>query len=205
MHREMRLLPALAEHVSFRVPVPLVCAEDWFVYEKIPGRPLTRDDDIDGALAMIEELHTFPIDRAKRLLDPPPWPEKLASEWAVFEAEVFPLLEPAVVEDLEAVREVPSPSLALIHDDLGAEHLLVDDGGAPVGIIDFEDATVGDPHGDLLPTYVLAGRPLSDRMWALRCRGTLHALVYYVREGLVDEVPGAVAELRRRLDRSEGQ
>ena len=37
MHREMRVLPALAEHVSFRVPVPLVTTLDWFVYEKIPG------------------------------------------------------------------------------------------------------------------------------------------------------------------------
>jgi aminoglycoside phosphotransferase (APT) family kinase protein len=92
-----------------------------------------------------------------------------------------------------------------IHDDLGAEHVLVDDAGRPVGIIDFEDATVGDPEVDRLPVHAVAGQPLTERMWFYRCRGTLHALVHYVREGLDHEIPGALAELRRRLDSRPGQ
>jgi len=194
------LLPALAAHVSFRVPEPVVSGDDWFAYELIPGRGLTADDDVDAALAMIRELHTFPVDEAQRLLDVPPLAEVQAREWAAFEARVFPLLP----DDLLArVAELRAPPLSgpetLIHADLGPEHVLVDDRGKPVGIIDFEDARIGDPEMDLMPTCVVGGRPLTEGMWRYRCRGTLHALAYYVDHD-PDEVPGALEELRRRLD-----
>jgi len=92
-----------------------------------------------------------------------------------------------------------SGPLTVTHADLGPEHVLVDDTGAPVGIIDFEDARVGDPEMDLLPTYVVGGRPLTHTMWAYRCRGTLHELEYYVRQGLSDRIAGAIADLRDEL------
>ena len=206
MHREMRLLPALATHVSFRVPEPVHVTDDWFVYEKIPGRPFRRGDDLDAALAMIDELHTFPVEDARRLLQRPSRIESFAATRTMFEAEVFPLLDDALIERVVPLCDPPVVEQEVfVHDDLGAEHVLVDEHGRPVGIIDFEDATVGDPEVDRMPVHVVAGRPLTERMWFYRCRSVLHHLVHDVREGERDEIPGAIAELRRRLDSRPGQ
>jgi hypothetical protein len=43
--------------------------DDWYVYEMIEGRPFRRGDDVDGA--MIDELHTVPIDVAAGVLQRP--------------------------------------------------------------------------------------------------------------------------------------
>ena len=49
--------------------------------------------------------------------------------------------------------------LALVHNDLGLEHLLVGPGPQELaGIIDFEDATIGDPAIDLVPFVAAFGR-----------------------------------------------
>lgn len=200
--RELRMLPALAAHVSFRVPEPVVWGDDWFAYELIPGRGLRRDDDVDAALAMIAELHSFPVASAEQLLGRPPWEDRLAAEWRAIAEVVFPLLDEELVDRVQAVAAPAwSGPRTFVHADLGPEHVIVDDAsGRPVGIIDFEEADVGDPAMDLLPTVRLAGRPLTDTMWAYGVRGTLHALQYYVTEDLPDEIPGVVDELRRRLD-----
>jgi aminoglycoside 2''-phosphotransferase len=206
MHREMRLLPALAAHVSFRVPEPVHVSDDWYVYEKIPGRAFRRGDDLHAALAMIDELHTFPVDEARRLLRRPSRIESFAATRAMFEAEVFPLLDDVLLERVQPLCEPPPlDHEVFVHDDLGAEHVLVDEHGRAVGIIDFEDATVGDPEVDRMPVHVVSGRPLTERMWFYRCRSVLHHLVHDVREGDLDEIPGAIAELRRRLDSRPGQ
>lgn len=198
--RERSLLPALARHVSFRVPEPFD-VEDVFVYERIDGRPLQADDDIDAALAMIEELHTFPVEEAQRLLGRERWEERLESDWAAFSEHVLPLLDDQLAAAVEAVR-VPPPSgpTTLVHADLGPVHLLVSpSSGAPVGIIDFEDAGVGEPEMDLMPTLRLAGRRFTPTMWAFDVRAVLHDLRYFVGEGRSDEIPELIEVLRRRL------
>jgi aminoglycoside phosphotransferase (APT) family kinase protein len=199
--RERALLPALAAHVSFRVPEPFD-VDDVFVYERIDGRPLQVDDDIDAALAMIDELHTFPVEEAERLLRREPWEERLASDWAAFQDHVFPLLDDDLVAALDAVRApAPAGPLTLVHADLGPVHVLVDEKtGGPVGIIDFEEADVGDPAMDLMPTMRLAGRPFTSTMWAFDVRAVLHDLRYFLAEGLTEEIPGTIDALRRRLD-----
>jgi len=206
MHRELRLLPALAARVSFAVPVPLHVGDGWFVYEKIRGRPFRRGDDLDGARAMIDELHAFPAEEAARILQRPTWREALARQWERFEEVVLPLLDGDLADE---VREAFAPSFdfepALVHDDLGLEHLLVDDSGAPVGIIDFEDATVGDPEVDFVPLHAELGLPMSPRMAFYRWKGSLHALEYYREQGMLGEIGPAIAELRRRLDARSGR
>ena len=206
MHREMRLLPALAERVSFRVPEPVHAADDWFVYEKIKGRAFRRGDDVDAALLMIDELHAFPADTARALLDRPDRRESFASGTARFEAEVLPLLDAELAARARVLCEPPDvePEV-LVHGDLGPEHVLVDEHGRPVGIIDFEEANVGDGEVDRMPVQVAAGRPLSDRMWFYWSRSVLHDLVHFTRAGADHEVPALVAELRRRLDLRPGQ
>lgn len=206
MQREMQLLPALARHVSFRVPEPIHTTETWFVYEKIPGRPLRADDDIDGARAMIAELHSFPVDAARGLLQRSTWAELFAWQWELFSERALPHLPPDLVEEVTARYDrTPTPETeTLVHNDLGLEHVLVDDDGAPVGIIDFEDAIVGDPEVDLLPLHADLGLPLTERMCFYRWVGSLHALVYYADEDPA-EIPGVLDELRRRLDLRPGQ
>ena len=173
MHREMRLLPALAAHVSFRVPQPIHTADDWFVYEKIPGRPIAPGDDVDAALTMIDELHSFPVEEARRLLRRPDRIVSFAATRAMFEAEALPLLDDELVERVQVLLDPPEIEREVfVHDDLGREHVLVDDDGRPVGIIDFEDATVGDPEVDRMPMYVLAGRSLTPRMWCTAVAAT---------------------------------
>ena len=188
----------LASRVSFRVPVPL--HDDVFVYEKVPGRPFAPGDDVDAAFAVIDELHAFPLEEARALIGRPPVAEEYAIEWVMFTDEVFPHLDADLVDAVDFARTPPVIEReSLVHDDLGPEHLLVDDAGRPVGIIDFEDATIGDPAVDVVPLTVLVGRPLTERLWRYHVRGTLHAIAYFHREGLEREIPGAVEELRQRL------
>jgi aminoglycoside phosphotransferase (APT) family kinase protein len=202
--REQRLLPALASFVSFRVPVPLT--EDVFVYERIEGRGFEVGDDAERAFAMIDELHSFPVDEARRLIGRPPIAAEYAIEWAMFSDEAFPHLDPALVELVDFVRDPPSLEReTLIHNDLGVEHIIVDGDGRPVGIIDFEDVTIGDPAVDRMPLTVELGRPLDERMWRYHVRGTLHAISFFHREGRFGEIPAVVAELRRRLDLRPGR
>jgi aminoglycoside phosphotransferase (APT) family kinase protein len=200
MHREMRLLPALAEHVSFRVPEPVFCADDWFVYELIPGRGFEVGDDVRSARAAIGELHSFPVDVARSLLGRPSWSAQWAMTRRLFEEVAFPHLPADVLEQVLESWELPPPEQeTFVHDDLGLEHLLVDDRGHVVGIIDFEDANVGDPEIDLVPLAFAVGLPVTRRMWRYRWNGSLHAIVHHVWEDEPAEVEAAVDELRRRV------
>jgi len=50
----------------------------------------------------------------------------------------------------EAAPPAPSPARRLIHNDVCAEHLLVDPAGGLSGVLDFCDAVVGDPALDFV-------------------------------------------------------
>jgi aminoglycoside phosphotransferase (APT) family kinase protein len=72
---------------------------------------------------------------------------------------VHPRLEDAIPSThrgpVRTFLEAPPPPsaprghLVFCHDDLGAEHVLVDADGTVTGVIDWSDAVVGDPAGDL--------------------------------------------------------
>ena len=201
MHREMRLLPALAAHVSFRVPLPVHATDEWFVYELIRGRGFEVGDDVASAMSAIDELHSFPVDEARLLLDPPSWHDRWASTFSLFESVAFPHLPRDLVERVVAAWPFEPPEReTLVHDDLGLEHLIVDEDRRVVGMIDFEDATVGDPQVDLVPLVHACGMPATERMWRFRWNGALHAVVHHVWEDEPAEIEAAIAELRRRLD-----
>ncbi len=97
-----------------------------------------------------------------------------------------------------------------------AEHVLLDGStGAPCGLIDFEDATVGDPAVDLTPLVATLGaralpalrhdrdlgERLQDRLWFYRWVGSLHAVLYGVSAGVDAERVDGIRELRRRIRR----
>ncbi|WP_220505013.1 phosphotransferase [Microbispora sp. H10830] len=118
---ETRLMPWLAQRLPLPVPIPHV-------------------------------LHTADPAEAVRHGAPPPR-EVLGERAATvkdFGTRVIPLLpddrRDAASTLLDAVAALPTH--ALVHGDLGPEHVLMRD-GAVSGVIDFSDAHVGDPALDL--------------------------------------------------------
>lgn len=214
--REAALLPLVARSVSFAVPAPAFF-RDWgdrtcMGYPLIPGRPLTVDDDWPALAGVLRELHGIPARQ-----DGSAWRAYYERLWADVTGEVLPVLDAALRAALvRAYRQFLDGDWdftpVLVHRDLAPEHILVDDDGRIVGLIDFEDATIGDPAIDfagLLPILgperietLIAdyGRPISrDR---LRCYWWL-VPVHDLRHGLAtgDQaiIDTAIAELRQRV------
>lgn len=226
--RELRLLPELAGHVSFAVPSPTVVGEwagrPFFAYERIDGRPLGASD---GAAAadlgrMLAELHSFPADRAATLLGAPPaasaWHDHYEALWPVIEEVAIPELDRRTADLVRRgfagmLEHTPQFPTCLIHNDLGPVHVLLGQDNRPVGMIDFEDAWLGDPATDLTPLVACLGRPalpalvagrdlgerIDERMHFYRWMGSIHAITYGVRERVDAERIAGIRELQRRL------
>lgn len=235
--REAALLPLLAPAVSFAVPEP-----DLFVdlgdrtcigYPVIPGRPMTAADDWRALAGVLRELHGFSVDAARGVLgwrgggaggrvgrvdaDVAGWRDYYVRFWADVSDRVLPVLDDGLrVALVGGYRAFLGGDWdfapVLVHRDLAPEHVLVDERGGVVGLIDFEDAAVGDPAIDfagllgflgrdrvevLLADY---GRPVSwERLlcywWLVPVHDLLHGLD--TRDDAI--VADAVAELRVRL------
>lgn len=114
-------------------------------------------------------------------------------------------------EDLATLKDV-----ALVHFDLGCEHVLIRVDGTTVnGLIDFEDATIGDPTIDFVGIFVTYGMAAIERIrdgyrraldlnfehrlrfytWMASC----HQVIYGLEEGKADAVEDGVEGLRTRL------
>lgn len=102
----------------------------------------------------------------------------------------------------------------LVHNDLFSDHVLLDDvAGEIAGIIDFEDASIGDPIIDLLPLAnefgveslvdLAAGRDLGSqaplRFWFYRWMSGIHNMIYGVTEGSDAERSSGIAEVTTRI------
>jgi aminoglycoside phosphotransferase (APT) family kinase protein len=164
---EIVLLPALAPALPVAVPSFFhISREPFFVgYRLIRGEPLV-DEDADGVRAFLEALHALdlsglPVER----LD---WIEAYRAQCAEFERLVLPLLEKdrrAQAKRLFGEAEtLVDFEPALLHADLGPEHLLVRERRL-AGVIDWGDMRVGDPALDYAwllngPFGHIAGTPL---------------------------------------------
>ncbi len=147
---EIVLLPTLAT----ALPVDVPCFEHisrypLFVgYRMIRGRPLV-DEDAAGVRAFLEALHVF--DPVGLPLERTDWVEAYRRQCAEFERLVLPLLDAG--RRAEARRLFGEAETlvgfepALVHADLGPEHLLVQ-GGRLAGVIDWGDTRIGDPALD---------------------------------------------------------
>ena len=231
--REVRLLPELRDWLATPVPEPKwyagPCAEFPFGvigYPKLEGEPLTPDllpqTDL-RRLAMevagfLVALHGFPPDRAQELGVP-----GQDARWADLVAlrdEELPLLRDVLtagehrtvarwwdgfLTDAELRRHAPR----LLHGDLWYENILVDAARSVVGVLDFADASVGDPAQDfatlrhldepfmehVLDAYTAAGGLLGDniqhrvrRYWELREFGGVRYAVRFDPTELEDAV-----------------
>jgi aminoglycoside 2''-phosphotransferase len=221
LERELVLLPALAERVSYRVPAPVAvgrrAGRPFAVAPWIDGRTIESRDVAAGAAPspehagrgrsrvaqVLAELHGFPIRRAAELLGAP----RLASAWRsrylalreTVATRVEPLLEDGLrdrvavgyarfLEDGLPAFEHP----VLVHGDLGVEHVRVDAQGRVVGLIDFEDATIGDPAIDFAGLSIAFGsdvvRDLVDRYGGPSDAGFAARLHFYVWMSAVQEI-----------------
>jgi aminoglycoside phosphotransferase (APT) family kinase protein/8-oxo-dGTP pyrophosphatase MutT (NUDIX family) len=222
-----RLLPELAAHASFAVPIPRVVGSwdgrAFQAYDKVPGEALSRGVFDAATLAdALRGLHSFPANRARELLGC----EGTVADWRAGYEALWPRVQDVVLPGLsddvaravavEYARFLDTVDFApvLVHGDLGMEHVLVDADGDIVGVIDFEDATVGDPAIDFVGVFnafgLTAARSVLEhygpvdvdvaaRMRFYRWMGSVHAVLYASQVGDHDLHRGAIEELGRRI------
>ena len=158
---EIAMLPALAPALPVDVPsFEHVSGHPLFVgYRLIRGDPLVGEDS-DGARAFLEALHG--LDPAALPLARVEWVDAYREQCAEFERRVLPLLDAdrrAKAKRLfDEVTTLMGFEPALLHADLGPEHLLVHDRRL-VGVIDWGDMRIGDPALDY--AWLLNG-PFAD-------------------------------------------
>lgn len=162
MVKQLDLLPGLATEVSAPIPQPLHVSRDplMMAYRLIPGEPFDRMP-ADGVWPerlgrFLYDLHLCPPEFVgMRARSAATVRDGYAAQLATFREQVFPLLEPeerrmfgdrfdAHLADDDAWRFAS----CLVHADLGPEHVLVHPNGDLAGVIDWEEAAIGDPAWD---------------------------------------------------------
>lgn len=188
IRRQLLVLPRIATLLPLPIPVPELVATDddpldpWpFAGSRLlPGRELadaalSPEDRVPAAAAVgvfLRVLHApaaraalgpdlvLPIDPLRR-----GWPRALIQNTR----EVLDQLvadeiwdrDPAVEALLAEAERLgpPAGDPVLVHGDLHVRHLLVDDAGAATGVIDWDDACLGDPAIDLALAYAAFSGP----------------------------------------------
>ena len=207
LRQEVALLPKLADVLPVEVPrfTHVSSTPPYVVYRLIVGAPLV-DEDSRGVRAFLDALHR--LDVSTLPVEPVDWVARYKARCAGFAELVLPLLGDSLQAKAYALfDEVDSLTgfqPALVHADLGAEHLLVRDGRL-AGVIDWGDAGIGDPALDY--AWLLNG-PFAD--WdvdeSLRRRAAFYhrlapfySVHYGVFTGRPDYAERAVATLASRL------
>lgn len=204
LEREVRFLPGLAPRLPVRIPVP-----EWvgapapgypapfYGHRFLAGTPVDArglDDAGRAALAaplgrFLRALHDIPEEVAAELGVPDgAWRCDLGRRVGLargYLEGLAPLLGDAgvaaVAAGLERADAAPGAACrALLHGDLYARHLLLDERGALAAVIDWEDACLGDPGADLSVVATLLPAAARPAFWAAY--------------GPVDAVTGARAE-----------
>lgn len=158
---EIVLLATVAPVLPVDVPsFEYISRDPLFVgYRLIRGEPLI-DEDADGVRAFLKALHAF--DPSGVPLGRPDWVEAYRVQCGEFQRLVLPLVDrdlrpqsKRLFEDAETLVDFEP---ALVHADLGPEHLRVRHGRL-AGVIDWGDARLGDPALDY--SWLLNG-PFAD-------------------------------------------
>jgi aminoglycoside phosphotransferase (APT) family kinase protein len=230
---ECRVLPLLAPHLPVSVPSPEWTGDrdprySWpFAgYRILPGRTADRaelDDPSRAALAkplgaFLAALHAIPVDPGWGL--PPDTIGRLDGEKLA--ARVRSSLGALGKDDLvggtdrwvaiadEAAALRAGSDLRVVHGDLYARHLIVDDAKQLSGIIDWGDVHLGDPAVDLSVAWSFlppSGRlpfreaygPVEDGIWRLARLRALHYGIVLIDYGRGVNDPHLVREGRTIL------
>lgn len=187
VERQLLIEHALLPVIAPRLPLAIPSFRFWGTpsddfpmhfagYEMLPGPTGTEIDqallDFDALAptlgACLSALHSFPVGDAERLGAEV---SRVEEHWeevrrdAIAGLELVPALAPDAPVDrvrryLEELRPLPAPPwpLCLVHQDLGAEHVLVDPSGKRVtGVIDWGDVAIADPSIDFVGLYAWGG------------------------------------------------
>lgn len=234
--REARLLSELADALTTPVPRPEHIYEGdaesgmpFFAYRKLAGVPLSIIDEAHRAGFaqqighFLSELHRFPVKRAIAAGIPALTAESWREKYRAFRDEVRDALLPLLTPGEQATVETFWRSFldddrhfqfrpALVHGDLGLEHILVDpDTATLTGVIDFADAMIGDPAIDFVVVHAafgeapLAGYDLpADETLLTRARaylqiGPFHEVLYGQQTRQPRFVESGLEGIRRRI------
>lgn len=192
LERECRLLQVIKTHIhSCRIPEPVLHRNHgpvYAVYPKISGTSISRQlfDDLQPAVrraaaqqisAFLRELHSIPAsalgdaDLPLTVTDRVYWQDFLSR----LEVHVFPHIRPEAADrirtDFSEFLNDPANfqyTPVLIHGDLGAVNLLWNAGcGRLEGVIDFGQASLGDPACDI--ASLICPRSLGEDLVPLLC------------------------------------
>jgi aminoglycoside 2''-phosphotransferase len=186
--REIVLLPEIERRTSTPVPVLQYVGKPSFGYpyyfagcRKLPDMPLSAFSDVLRGMArrlvcrqigsFLRDLHSIPttvgVSRGLVRFDPERWiSERLALVGSITADLELHLGSTgrddyvALVESLAGQIDWNSVPVAVIHGDLGPEHVLIDPSNEHrVSVIDFGDVRLGDPALDFagLPDELVAG------------------------------------------------
>jgi aminoglycoside phosphotransferase (APT) family kinase protein len=165
--READLLAAVHEFSPLPVPEPIFADAEAGVlaYFKLPGIPLMEHPVADPAKlapalgGFVGRLHRTPVGKVEALVgrdfDPPAaWREDAERDYGEIEGHLSAAARRLVSDFLGRTPPAAPRAAAFCHNDLGAEHVLVDVGASAVtGIIDWTDAAIADPARDLALIY----------------------------------------------------
>ena len=176
LNMERKLLSGLGEWVSLPVPnYEYFCeshessSRPFGGYRKLPGvggdtsKMVDRHEVARQLGVFLARLHTYPVDKAREAGVPEV--RDLVGHWRGKSCEQLQGLDGLNV-NLGLLRrylenETPVPfegAASLVHNDLWAEHILVDSrSGRVSGIIDWGDAVIGDPAIDFAYLYTWYG------------------------------------------------
>ena len=199
--KELSLLPVLEPALSTPIPhfdyigqgdtsYPFI-----FVgYRKLGGEALENEGVTGEQLAalapalavFLDELHRFPVAQAMQAgvqaHTPVQWRERYRERYMDLQKRVFPLLDAGLRAKSERLWEdflddeaIFTFQPVLIHCDLACEHILYDpQRGVLTGVIDWGDATIGDPALDFVGFHNCRGREFTERVLA-NYQGTIDA------------------------------
>jgi aminoglycoside phosphotransferase (APT) family kinase protein len=210
VEQEARLLDLLGRRSPVPVPrVTRVLPELRVMeYPMLPGRPLLERleslpchaaDKIGRTMGrLLAVLHGLPVEEAGALVpvesaSPHSWLEEAGGWYEV----VYPHLPAGHREQVESFLSRPPPQpaerLVFSHNDLGVEHVLVDDDWTVTGVIDWTDAAITDPAydfglllRDLGPATLAAARLGYGHGWASH-RGLQERWWFYARVTLLED------------------
>jgi aminoglycoside phosphotransferase (APT) family kinase protein len=218
---EVRLMRWLAPLLPLPVPEPVVVRDQPLRvrHRLIVGDPFESDAPAIGhALgAFLRALHAVPTADAvgHGATDADTAHAQLTDDLDRMRSDVLPLLGGVAAAEGARLLDAcaaPPPRLALVHADLGPEHILIGDGTIS-GVIDWTDARVGDPAIDLAwllygaPPAVAAAvaesygvdGPTRRRARAWHRLGPWHEVLYGLGSGPDEFVASGLAGVRARL------
>jgi aminoglycoside phosphotransferase (APT) family kinase protein len=165
--REAALLAVMAEFSTLPIPEPVFADAEGGVlaYRMLPGLPLmdhpvAKPTRLASALGeFLTGLHRTPLEEIEHLVERDTYPLSAWLQDAERDyreiAERMPAAARRPVEDfLGRPPPADNRAAALCHNDLRAEHMLVDVGTSAItGTIDWTDAAISDPARDLAFVY----------------------------------------------------